>query len=121
MRYKDRMEFAKKYPGMQKKKFVRNMQPRLTIEEREMVRCMLLGPFKEEWFNSDGIVDNTDSTIAKRLDLPYSLVALHTCRILKDKEYDRILMKEFLECKACNISVRTCKKHKTILNKLLTQ
>lgn len=112
MRYIDRKEFMIKFPGMKKKRTDRNMQPRLSIEEVEMVRRMLLGPFKEEWYNFDGIVDNADSTISKRLDLPCSLVALCTNKILKDKENARLFKIEITECNNCANTMFGCKKHK---------
>ena len=56
----------------------------LTTEQKETIKDMFFGPYKEEWKSFDGIVDNTDSTIAKRLGVTMTLVSAHTERICKE-------------------------------------
>lgn len=114
------MGYLKKYPGMKKNtRDGRKEYERLTKKEIELIRRMLLGPFKKEWYNCEGLVVNTDRAISERMDLPFSLVSQCTQKILNDKEDNRLLMREFLECKSCNNSFKTCKKHFNVLKKLV--
>lgn len=41
----------------------------LSKEEKEKVLVMLFGPYKKEWYNKKGVVENSDRIIAKRLGL----------------------------------------------------
>lgn len=64
-----------------KKKRTNNEQ--LTEEQKEMVIRHFKGPFKPEWFDKDGILDNRDKVIAKRLGVGYAQVEKITREIFK--------------------------------------
>lgn len=42
---------------------------KLTQEDKDKIYRMFFGPIKKEWRTETGIVDNSDETIAKRLNL----------------------------------------------------
>lgn len=46
----------------------------LTEKDKENIWQMFFGPYKEEWKDSKGIVDNHDITISKRLKMPKDTV-----------------------------------------------
>lgn len=73
---------------MKKKRTVppekRSFVPALSDEEKRMVHIMFFGPYIDEWRLKNGIVDNSDATIAKRLNLSVTAVSGHTERICKD-------------------------------------
>ena len=119
MRYIDRVKQWNKYLETRKATRGRARYERITKEQIKLIRQMLLGPFIPEWYNNKHQVENTDRAISERLELPFSLVCQCTNKILQDKEYDRLLMREFLECRVCNTMFKTCKKHKYVLNKLV--
>ena len=83
----------------------------LTDDDKANITRMLLGPFNEDWYDFDGIVDNTDETISKRLNLSRPSVALFTTKLLKDKENDRLMQNEIYDCKNCTNTKLGCKKH----------
>ena len=41
----------------------------LTENQKKLILKMFFGKYKDEWKDENGIVDNTDDTIAKRLGL----------------------------------------------------
>lgn len=45
---------------------------------------MFFGPYRPEWYNQKGIVDNTDVVIAKRLGVDSGFVAFHTNKISEE-------------------------------------
>jgi hypothetical protein len=55
----------------------------LTDEQKEEIWRMFFGPYKKAWKNTDGIVDNTDATIAKRLGLNTDVVGNYISMRLK--------------------------------------
>jgi len=55
----------------------------LSEEQEKEIHTMFFGPYKKEWKDKKGIVDNTDSTIAKRMKLETSVVANVITRICK--------------------------------------
>lgn len=57
----------------------------LTDKEKEDIRGMFFGPYKKEWRDETGRVDNRDDVIAKRLGLPYDNVMRYI--ITLDKEH----------------------------------
>ena len=48
----------------------------LTEEEMDQIHKMFFGPYKKKWM-VDGIVDNSTSTISKRLGLNYNSVSFY--------------------------------------------
>lgn len=46
----------------------------LSEDDKYNILEMFWGPYKEEWKDNKGVVDNRDSTIAKRLGLPRNIV-----------------------------------------------
>lgn len=54
----------------------------LTDEEKEMIRTMFFGPYLDEW-KVNGIVDNRDLTIAKRLGIHKSKICGYIDIILR--------------------------------------
>ncbi len=96
----------------------RAINSRLSLKEKNNIKRMLLGPFHNDWYDLDGIINNTDLVISKRLDLPFSLVALHTNKILKDKEDARLFRIEIAECKSCANTILGCHKHKRYFKNL---
>jgi hypothetical protein len=55
----------------------------LTDEDKKNIRRMFFGPYKKEWRDVTGQVDNRDDVIAKRLGLPYDNVKRYTIKIDK--------------------------------------
>ena len=55
-----------------------------TEEQKELVWRMFFGPYKEEWRDANGIVDNKDTTIAERTGLSYKSVLNYIAMRLKD-------------------------------------
>ena len=53
----------------------------LTEEQKAEIHTMFFGPYKPEWRDYDGIIDNRDETIAKRLGINVSLVSSYIARI----------------------------------------
>ena len=47
----------------------------LSDEEREVIWRMFFGPYKDEWKDGNGIVQNSDRDIAERLNIPITVVA----------------------------------------------
>lgn len=45
---------------------------------------MFFGPYEPEWKDKNGIVDNSDVTIAKRMNLSSSSVAFHTNKLSEE-------------------------------------
>lgn len=45
---------------------------------------MFFGPYKDEWKNKNGIVDNSDTAIGKRLGFEAYLISSYTTKICKD-------------------------------------
>jgi hypothetical protein len=68
-----------------------NKKITLTTEQKNLIYKMMFGEFKKEWF-VNGILDNKDSTIARRLNLPIPPVARYTSRIVKN-HFDEINQK----------------------------
>lgn len=58
-----------------------NTETQLSKENIKDIKEMFLGPYKDEWRDKNGIVDNTDVTIARRLKLPFHAVSFHTNRL----------------------------------------
>ena len=61
----------------------------LTREQEEDIYVMFFGPYKPEWKDKKGIVDNSDSAIAKRMKLPVHVVSNSISRICND-HFDEI-------------------------------
>lgn len=55
--------------------------PHLAKAERELVYEMFFGPYKPEWKNEKGIVDNRDCEIAKRMGIETGVVSAYTEKI----------------------------------------
>ena len=55
----------------------------LTNEEKELIYRMVFGKYEKEWF-VDGVVDNRDSTIARRLNKPLTCVSRHIGVIVRN-------------------------------------
>ena len=47
----------------------------LTNEQKEEILAMFYGPYKNHWRDKNGVVDNSDSTIAKRMNVKTATVA----------------------------------------------
>ena len=47
----------------------------ITKEQKALIRKMFFGPYEDEWRDSNGNVDNSDATIAKRLKLKKQTVS----------------------------------------------
>ena len=47
----------------------------MTLKQKASAYKMLMGPYEKEWYSSNGVVDNTDNTIRKRLKIKRTLVA----------------------------------------------
>ena len=41
----------------------------ITDEEKELIWIMFMGPYDDDWRDEKGVVDNTDRTIANRLNV----------------------------------------------------
>ena len=52
----------------------------LTYEDKEIIRTMFWGPYKEEWKDKEGVVDNSDRAIANRLGMDFRVVGAFTAR-----------------------------------------
>ncbi len=57
----------------------------LTNEQKEQIEIMFFGPFKEEWKDDDGLVDNSVITIAKRVNGNQSRVNLYINKVANRK------------------------------------
>ena len=68
----------------------------LTEEQKILIENMLYGydncNYKKKWFNSDGIVDNTDSTISNRTGIPLNQVSLYT-NVISRLRYEKFINK----------------------------
>lgn len=53
----------------------------LNNEEKELIYRMIFGEYEKEWF-VNGVVDNKDSTIAKRMNLSIGVVSTYTSKIV---------------------------------------
>jgi hypothetical protein len=53
----------------------------LSSKEKKDIYTMLFGPYEDEWYDENGIVDNTDVTIARRLNISRVSVAAYTNRL----------------------------------------
>lgn len=56
----------------------------LTPDQEDLIAEMFFGPYKKEWKNLNGIVDNRDSIIAERIGVSISLVCTYTDRISRE-------------------------------------
>ena len=54
---------------------------RLTDEQKELVRRYLFGPFKKEWYDEDGVLDNSDRRIAEDLGVPLRCISPLTSKL----------------------------------------
>ena len=70
MRKRDDARISKKKPA-----------ERLSREQQNLAREMFFGPYKPEWRDSEGIVDNRDSTIAKRIGVETGAISAYTEKI----------------------------------------
>lgn len=52
----------------------------LTENDKQKIKRMFFGPYKKAWYKN-GIVDNSDSAIGKRLKIPERIVAEYTSYI----------------------------------------
>lgn len=71
------------------KKVSKNAPVILTEKQEKEIYTMFFGPYKEEWKDKKGIVDNSDSAIAKRMKLSTFIVNYATAKICKE-HFDRI-------------------------------
>lgn len=62
---------------------------KLGPEEKEMIYQMFFGPFKDEWRDRGGLVDNSDIAIANRLNLSLQQVSGYIALIL-EKHFIRV-------------------------------
>ena len=62
----------------------RNKKKSLSIDEMKNICTQFFGPYKNEWRDKNGIVDNSDTKIAKRLGLDTDRVSDYTSLILKN-------------------------------------
>lgn len=63
--------------------------PDLTKEDKAKIDQMFWGPYKDAWRDEKGLVDNTDETIANRLNLSLSAVKKYTAKSV-DKHFKGI-------------------------------
>ena len=68
---------------------MKEKSPILTNEQKEMIRRYLFGPFKREWYDKKGILDNRDTTIAEDLNLSLYSVRAYTSKIT-NKHFNNI-------------------------------
>jgi hypothetical protein len=70
---------------------INRKEPEYVSSEKILeIKRMFFGPYKPEWKDENGIVDNTDSTIAKRVNLSHGSVAFHTNK-LSEEHYNNFL------------------------------
>jgi hypothetical protein len=62
----------------------------LDENEKGKIREMFWGPYKAAWRDKNGIVDNRDDVIAKRLNLPYGLVTIFITRDV-ERYFNRLI------------------------------
>lgn len=72
----------------------------ISDENKQLIKEMLFGPYRNEWRDSSGIVINDDITISERLGIPRKTIANFT------SELDRI---HFLKTRAKNNIDKLCK------------
>ena len=58
----------------------------LSDKAKELIHRMLFGEYEPEWFNSDGVVENSDRAIAERLGVPTRVVRNFTTRLSNERE-----------------------------------
>lgn len=65
----------------------------LSKEEKKKVLRMLFGPYKKEWYNKKGVVENSDRIIAKRLGLNRHAVSDFTTSYVnrRAKYFDKLI------------------------------
>ena len=62
----------------------------ISPEILEQIETMFFGPYKPEWKDAKGRVDNSDSAIGKRLNLSSFFVAFHTNKI-SEAHFKRVI------------------------------
>lgn len=63
----------------------------LTEEDRIMIELMFWGPYRPEWKNRKGLVENGDETIGKRLSIKTVIVSRYT-ELLCAEHFARIAL-----------------------------
>jgi hypothetical protein len=56
----------------------------LSKEDQKTIQQMLFGPYEPEWKLPNGIVDNSDPTIANRLNVETSAVSQYATTLMKN-------------------------------------
>ena len=64
--------------------YEKQIKNKVSAEDKILIKQMLLGPFRAEWRDSKGKVDNTDPTIARRTGYSISKIKYVTDEILED-------------------------------------
>lgn len=57
----------------------------LTEEEKTQINTMFFGPYKKEWKDEYGIVNNSDEAIGERLNIPTRVVSRYIYEIVEKK------------------------------------
>ena len=61
-----------------------NKEKSLTPKQQKEAYFMFFGPYKQEWKDEKGFVDNTDATIARRLKVSERVVCSFINKIVKE-------------------------------------
>ena len=72
----------------------------LTKEHKDLIHQMFFGPFKDEWRDEKGFVDNRDDVIAKRLGVSLKAVS-HQIEFQLNSHFSKLVHLEVQICKHC--------------------
>lgn len=57
----------------------------LSKEKKRLIVQMLMGPYEHSWRDINGIVENSDADIGRRLRLPKSRISHFTTRYIEER------------------------------------
>lgn len=56
----------------------------ISKEKKDLIHRMMFGPFEESWRDENGIIDNSDEAVAKRLGMAVPAASYHIVTMLKE-------------------------------------
>lgn len=71
----------------------------LTEEQKKLIKEMFFGPYKSEWKDKSGIVDNRDAVIAKRINVSKNMVCAYITEISMEHYKEVVKLREKLTVK----------------------
>lgn len=56
----------------------------LTNKQKEIIRRHYFGPYEKDWFDSKGLLKNSDLEISKKIKAPVQVVTRYAKKLLKN-------------------------------------